>query len=121
MKKEAIIINTARGAIVNTQDLIEHLKNKTIGGYGMDVYENEKDIFFHNHSKSKINDSLLNDLMKMNNVIITPHQAFATYEALLKITEITFDNIKSWYLKEKMKNEIYIINRSKSLSENLIS
>lgn len=121
MKKEAIIINTARGAIVKTQQLIEHLKNKTIGGYGMDVYENEKDIFFYNHSKSKIIDSLLNDLMKMNNVIITPHQAFATYEALLKITEITFDNIKSWYLKEKMKNEIHIINRSKSLSENLIS
>lgn len=106
MKNNVLIINTARGSIVNTKEIIENLKNKNIGGYAMDVYEFEKGIFFYNHSYSRIKDKILIELMHMDNVMITPHQAFATKEALAKIAEIAFENLTSWYLRKEIKNEI---------------
>ena len=106
MKKGVIIINTARGGIVNTKELIANLKNKKLGGYAMDVYEKEEDVFFIDHSQSKVKDNMLLELMSFDNVFITPHQAFATVEAINNIAEITFNNIKSWYLNQELKNEI---------------
>lgn len=106
MKNNVLIINTARGSIVNTKEIIENLNKKNIGGYATDVYEFEKGIFFYNHSQSRIKDKMLIELMNIDNVIITPHQAFATKEALSRITEITFGNLTSWYLRKEIKNKI---------------
>lgn len=106
MKKEAMIINTSRGAIVNTKDLIKYLQKGEIGYYGADVYENEKDIFFQDLSSKKIKDSLLIKLLSFENVLITPHQAFATTEALEKIAEINISNLQCWDKNQHCENEI---------------
>ena len=114
MKKGVFIINTARGGIVNTKELIANIKRKQLGGYAMDVYEKEEDIFFIDHSQSKVKDTMLLELMSFDNVLITPHQAFATVEAINNIAEITFNNIKSWYLNQELKNEIQSDSKKKS-------
>jgi D-lactate dehydrogenase len=105
MRKGVVIINTARGAIVNTNDIIECLENEQIGFYGMDVYENEQGIFFNNHENTVIQDKQLLTLMRMPNVIITPHQAFATSEALENIANITLFNINCWVNNVICRNE----------------
>ena len=106
MKNEALFINTARGSIVNTKDLIEALENKTIAGAGLDVYENEKSIFFHNHLNNIIIDPLFDELRSFPNVLITGHQAFLTKEALTGIAETTFSNINDWENGESCQNEL---------------
>jgi D-lactate dehydrogenase len=106
MKSEAIIINTARGSIVNTKDLVEALENKTIAGAGLDVYENEKPIFFRNHLNNVIIDSIFDKLRSFPNVLITGHQAFLTNEALTGIADTTFSNINDWANGKKCLNEL---------------
>ena len=106
MKKDVILVNTARGSIIDTAALIESLQEKRIGAAGLDVYENEKDIFFRDHSDKKINDPLLLKLMDFPNVLVTPHQAFATIEALRNIAETTFYNLHCWDLGRKPENEL---------------
>ncbi len=106
MKYNVMIINTARGAIINTKDIIKHLKSKHIGSFGMDVYEKEKGIFFINHLGKKIEDEDLETLMEMPNVLITPHIAFATVEAIEKIAETTFHNISCWAKNTISENEV---------------
>ena len=96
MKKGNYFINTARGAIVNTLDLIAALENGTIAAAGLDVYENEKDIFFRNHLNNVIVDNVFDKLRSFPNVLITGHQAFLTYEALKGIAKTTFKNINDW-------------------------
>lgn len=96
MKKGVIVVNTSRGAVVDTAALLTHLNNGIVGAYGMDVYEKERGVFFFDHSKDGINDPVLQQLMQMNNVLITPHQAFATNEALTNIADTTFANIIEW-------------------------
>jgi D-lactate dehydrogenase len=96
MKKGVMIINTARGAVVDTVDLVKYLNIGIIGAYGADVYENERGLFFFDHSAKGVNDNMLKDLLARKNVMITPHQAFATYEALVNIAETTFYNILEW-------------------------
>jgi D-lactate dehydrogenase len=76
MKKGVVFINTARGGIVNTKDLMEALDNGTVSFAGLDVYENEKPIFFHNHRDKKIEDELFEKLRSYPNVLVTGHQAF---------------------------------------------
>ena len=106
MKKGVMLINTSRGAIVHTPDIIKYIENGHIGFYGMDVYEHEKGIFFYDHSHKPINDPLLAKLMNFSNVLITPHQAFATKEALLNTAATTFYNITCWMNKNSSKNEL---------------
>ncbi|MBQ0734791.1 2-hydroxyacid dehydrogenase [Aquimarina celericrescens] len=106
MKKNAILINIARGAIVKTEDLIKALELKRIAGYGTDVYEHEEGIFFYNHSKNKPEDKWLQKLIDLPNVFLTPHQAFATQEALTNIAETTFYNINCWEQEKESKNEL---------------
>lgn len=106
MKKGIMLINTSRGAIVYTPDIIKYIENGHIGYYGMDVYEYEKGIFFYDHSHEPINDPLLDKLMGFQNVLITPHQAFATKEALTNIAATTFYNIQCWMNKSSSKNEL---------------
>ena len=106
MKNNVMIINTARGAIVNTVDLIQNLKSGQIGYYGADVYEFEKNIFFRNMTNEIIEDKLYLELKKMKNVLITPHQAFATVEALESIAKTTFYNFKCWKNKVETNNDL---------------
>ncbi len=106
MKYKVIIINTARGSIVNTSDLIKHLKSKQIGGYGMDVYEFERGVFFFNHENNPIKDKLLLELISLKNVLVTPHQAFATDEAIYNIANTTFHNLYCWENNIHSENEI---------------
>lgn len=106
MKPDVMLINTARGAVLNTEHVIEALENGKIGYLGLDVYEREKGIFFYDHSKQKIKDEMLKKLMSYPNVIITPHQAFATKEALSNIADTTFYNIDNWAQNKKSDNEL---------------
>ena len=106
MKNSTILINTARGELVDTNALIEALEAKEIAGYATDVYEKEKGIFFKDHSKTEINDERLKTLLSLPNVLLTPHQAFITKEALTNIAEITFENLKSWSQGKISKNEL---------------
>lgn len=106
MNKNTILVNVARGAVVHTQDILQALKNKEIAAYGTDVYEYENGVFFYDHSKTKLNDQLLEELISLPNVLITPHQAFATQEALTSIAEATFYNISCWSNKQSSKNEL---------------
>lgn len=106
MKKGVMIINTARGGIVNIQDIITYLENGHIGYYGMDVYEKEKGIFFYDQSGKNLNDPVFSKLLSLKNVLITPHQAFATREALSNIATTTFLNIDSWLKGARSGNEL---------------
>ena len=101
-----ILINTARGAIVEHKALLQALKDRRIGAYGADVYEKENDLFFKDHSAEGINDELLKELLSYNNVLLTPHQAFVTEEALENIARITIENLDAWEQQKSSKNEI---------------
>ncbi len=106
MKRDVLLINVARGAVVNTKDIVQAIELKRIAGYGTDVYEHENGIFFYNYSKNKPQDDLLQRLIDHPNVLLTPHQAFATKEALTNIAETTFYNINCWQQQETGKNEL---------------
>ncbi len=101
-----LLINTARGSIIKTSDLLVALENQTIAGAGLDVYEKELDIFFRNHLNNVIIDSEFDALRNHKNVIITGHQAFLTREALTEIAKTTFFNIDKWEKGEATKNEL---------------
>jgi D-lactate dehydrogenase len=106
MKNGVMLINTARGGIVNTQSVINALKSGKIGSFGMDVYENEKGIFFYDHSHSILQDDTLALLTSFSNVLITAHQAFLTNEALAGIVSSTLQNIDQWQKDGKSINDI---------------
>jgi len=106
MSSDVILINTSRGALVHTKALIEALEKGKIGGYCTDVYEKEKGTFFKDNSKDGIKDEQLKRLLNFSNVLLTPHQAFVTKEALHHIAEITFKNINSWVTNTVGKNEL---------------
>jgi len=106
MKEGAIVINTARGGIVKTEDVMAALKSGHLGGYVADVYEYERGIFFKDNSKTGINDELLKELIALPNVLLTPHQAFATKEALERIAETTIYNLDCWEEDKVCKNEL---------------
>ncbi|RYG52891.1 MAG: 2-hydroxyacid dehydrogenase [Chitinophagaceae bacterium] len=108
MKKGAMLINTARGAVVNTEDVYTFLANGHLGYYGMDVYEKEKGVFFFDHTWQKLDDAVLHQLMRMPNILVTPHQAFATKEALRNIASTTFDNIDAWLNYQRSGNELIV-------------
>lgn len=93
MKDGVMIINTSRGSLINTQDAIEALKQRKIGALGMDVYENERALFFEDKSNEVILDDVFRRLSSCHNVLLTGHQAFLTEEALSSIAEVTLSNI----------------------------
>lgn len=106
LKKGVILVNTSRGALIDTQALIEGLKSGHIGGAALDVYEEESEVFFEDCSDQVILDDQLMRLIGFNNVIMTSHQAFFTKEALEKISEVTFINLKQFCQGEQLDNEI---------------
>jgi D-lactate dehydrogenase len=100
MKKGVVIVNTSRGALVDTEALLEGIKSRKVGAACLDVYEEEADIFFEDRSGHILNDELLSRLISMPNVIVTSHQAFLTEEALNNIAETTVGNILSCFEKD---------------------
>lgn len=105
MKPGVMLINTSRGALVETRALLAGLKNGHIGAAGLDVYEEEGPYFFEDHSSNIISDDQLARLMTFNNVIITSHQAFLTREALHNIAQITLDNLRE-FTAGKRQNQL---------------
>jgi len=97
MKNGVMLINTGRGGLIDTLAIIEGLKSKKIGYLGLDVYEEESELFFENLSGSFIQDDVFARLQTFPNVTITGHQAFFTKEALTKITETTQSNIINYF------------------------
>ena len=106
MKDGVMIINTARGGLIKTKDLIEGLESKKIGFAGLDVYENEADYFYKDLSKTELADDNLARLQTFPNVLITSHQAYFTQEALDAIASITLNNVKEFFEGKPLKNEI---------------
>lgn len=96
MKKGVMILNTSRGGLIDTAAILEALKNGQVGYLGMDVYEKEKGLFFEDHQQDLHKDSLLLQLLEQPNVIVTPHQAFLTNEALQQIADQTIKNLDLW-------------------------
>lgn len=97
MKNGVNIINTSRGALIDSKALLKGIKDRKIGSACLDVYEEENDIFFEDKSGHIMDDSVLRELLTMPNVIITSHQAFLTKEALNNIAEVTTDNILNFF------------------------
>ena len=108
MKRNVILINTARGAVINTKDVIKALDNNQIAALGMDVYENEDEIFFKDLSDNIPKDEMLKKLISMPNVLLSSHHAFLTEEALTNIAETTFYNIDCWSNNKETKNQLII-------------
>lgn len=107
MKKGVFFINTARGAIVNTLDLLWALDEGIVAAAGLDVYEYEKPIFFYDHRASELDDALFEKLRHHPQVLITGHQAFLTNEALGGIAGTTIDNLDQWAEKGQSENEVF--------------
>ena len=97
MKKGVTIINTSRGALIDTEDLIEGIKSKRIGAACLDVYEEEGDFFYEDCSGHVMQDDTLVRLIAMPNVIVSSHQAFLTKEALDNIAATTVSNVLNYF------------------------
>lgn len=106
LKKGAMIINTSRGAIINAEDAIIALKKEQIVYLGMDVYEKESTLFFKDCSQTVIQDDVIERLLSFNNVLITPHQAFFTDEAVAEISKITIKNCTDFENNITLENEV---------------
>ncbi len=106
MKEGCIIINTSRGGLIDSKALLEGLRTKKIGGAGLDVYEEEANLFFEDNSNEIIQDDILSLLISLPNVIITSHQGYFTAEALEQIAIITMQNIDDYFHNYPLKNEV---------------
>lgn len=100
MKSGVMLINTGRGGLIDTPAVIDGLKNKKIGHLGLDVYEEEGDLFFEDNSNRLLQDDVFARLLTFPNVVITGHQAFFTHEALTAIANITLANITHFESEE---------------------
>ncbi|MBN1892300.1 MAG: 2-hydroxyacid dehydrogenase [Clostridiales bacterium] len=106
MKDNVILINSSRGGLIETSALIEAVKNRRIGGVGLDVYEEEDDYFFEDRSNDILEDEELVRLMSFPNVLVTSHQAFFTAEAMEAIARTTLENLDRLRRNEYLENEI---------------
>lgn len=106
VKKGMMLINTSRGALIQNKAVIDALKSAQIGFLGIDVYEGEEQLFFKDLSDKVVKDDQIERLMSFNNVLITPHQAFFTKEALDEIARITIANFNSFSDNTATENEV---------------
>jgi D-lactate dehydrogenase len=106
MKRGVMIVNTSRGALVDTAALIAGLKSGQIGYLGLDVYEEEEGLFFEDQSSVVIQDDVFARLLTFPNVIVTAHQAFFTEEALRAIGETTIGNVTAFEEGRRSGNEL---------------
>ena len=108
MKDDVVLVNTSRGELVDTNDLIQGIRNHKFHGVGLDVYEEERDNVFENRSADILESSVTARLLSFPNVIVTSHQAFFTEEAMAAISKTTLDNAVDF-----MNNEIREMNLAK--------
>ncbi len=106
MKSGVMLINTSRGGLVKTSAVLAGLKSGKVGYFGIDVYEEEKGLFFYDRSNQIMQDEILAQLMVLPNVLITSHQAFLTDTALRNIAETTFESINAWAEGKESPNEL---------------
>ena len=106
MKKGVVVINTSRGALIDSEALLEGIKERKIGGACLDVYEEESDVFFKDFSGHIMSDDTLARLISMPNVIVTSHQAFLTEEALENIAQTTAENLVGFFRDGSCQNEL---------------
>ena len=106
MKKSVFIVNTSRGALINSEDLLEALLNERVGGACLDVYEEEVNLFYEDNSETIIKDEILSRLIGLPNVIVTSHQGFLTREALTNIASTTLENISEFFMEGTLPNKI---------------
>lgn len=106
MKPGVLLVNTARGAVIDTYAVITGIEKGQIGGFAADVYEYERGLFFEDYSNQKLNEPLLEKLLSMQRVLLTPHQAFFTEKALENITKNVFENLDSF---EKTGTPTYVL------------
>ena len=106
LKKGVVIINTSRGALIDTEALLDGIRARKIGATCLDVYEEESDIFFEDFSGHIPSDETLATLLFMPNVIVTSHQAFLTEEALSNIAETTVNNLSCFFENKELQNEV---------------
>lgn len=106
MKDGVMLVNTSRGALLNTVDVIAALKSRKLGYLGLDVYEEEEHLFFRDLSDQVITDDIFSRLLTFPNVLITGHQAFLTDTALRNIAETTLQNLSDFEQSAALKNEI---------------
>jgi D-lactate dehydrogenase len=107
-KKGAMLINTSRGGLINTMDVIAALKHGQLGYLGLDVYEQEGKLFFQDYSEDVIQDDMILRLISFPNVLITSHQGFFTQEAMEQIATTTFRNIDAFVSKADLENQVII-------------
>lgn len=112
MKPGVVLINTSRGALIDTQALVSALKSGHIGAAGLDVYEEEEGVFFKDLSNQVLQDDVLARLLTFPNTLITSHQGFLTHEALANIARTTLENIRAFERGEPLTNEVRPANRS---------
>ena len=96
MKSGVMLINTSRGALIDTRAVIKAIKTRKVGYLGIDVYEQEESLFFEDHSEEIIEDDVFERLLTFPNVLVTAHQGFYTREAITHIRQTTFDNIAAF-------------------------
>ncbi len=106
MKDGVVILNTSRGQLIDSDALLQSLKDGKVRGAGLDVYEEETAFFFEDYSSTIVQDDVLARLVSLPNVIMTSHQAFLTDEALQKIAEVTLQNLHQFYGGEALTNEV---------------
>ncbi|MFT3930352.1 MAG: 2-hydroxyacid dehydrogenase [Spongiibacteraceae bacterium] len=106
MKNGAMLINTSRGGLIDTGALIGALKSQHLGAVGLDVYEQEGDLFFADLSNQVVDDDIFQRLLTFPNVVVTGHQAFFTVEALNAIAETTLTNIDAIATGQNCDNEV---------------
>lgn len=104
MKDGIYILNTSRGALIDSDVLLDAIRSGKIGGAALDVYEEETDFFYEDMSFTIINDEVLMGLISMPNVIVSSHQAFLTHEALQNIAQTTLDNLNAYFTNGELKN-----------------
>ncbi|MGN6136495.1 MAG: 2-hydroxyacid dehydrogenase [Aureliella sp.] len=106
MREGAMLINTSRGAVIDTRAVVKGLKSGRIGALGLDVYEEEVDYFFEDHSAQLIADDVLARLLTFPNVIVSSHQAFFTQEALRAIAQTTLGNLQDLETLGHSRNQV---------------
>ena len=107
MRRGVVLVNTGRGALIDSKALIDALKTGQVGGAALDVYEEEEGVFFHDLSNRVLQDDVLARLLTFPNVLVTSHQAFLTREALANIAEVTLENVSAFERGAALVNEVH--------------
>ncbi|OON70301.1 2-hydroxyacid dehydrogenase [Hymenobacter sp. CRA2] len=108
MKRGVMLINTGRGAVLDTEAALIALRSGQLGYLGLDVYEHEKGLFFQDHSREPGTDALLTELVAEPNVLITGHQAFLTRDALINIATTTANSLNAWASQQPAAHELQL-------------